>query len=325
MKADWSSSAAWSLEPVGGEHLVPVVADPAAGPAVPAAARQAHRVGVGRAEERLGRGGAPVDQQPTTRAVGEAEPPDVDGLAVVGARPCARGTGRGRSGAGCAGERSAGGPPGRDPAPAWPVPPGALRCGVETVGQVGDRLLEALRDGGEVLLVAGDQRRVGLVGEAVGKVEYARGQGCSSFRCRRARLTIMRHDRGLAARPPLPDILKVESSGVLSFPCVDASCASAPRRRLMAMHSDTAGIRDRRRPVRPGRRHRREPRRDHPAHRARRGPGRPAGGLPRVLELLHAAARAPTRSTPRRARRRPVHRGASPRSPTGSACTSSPA
>ena len=41
-------------EPVGGEHLVPVVADPAAGPAVAAAAGQAHRVGVGRAEERLG-------------------------------------------------------------------------------------------------------------------------------------------------------------------------------------------------------------------------------------------------------------------------------
>ena len=83
MKADWSSSAAVPLEPVGGEHLVPVVADPAAGPAIPAAARQAHRVGVGRSEERLGRGGAPVDQQPTTRAVGEAEPSDVHGLGVV--------------------------------------------------------------------------------------------------------------------------------------------------------------------------------------------------------------------------------------------------
>ena len=39
MKADWSSSAALPLEPVGGEDLVPVVADPAAGPAVAAAAR----------------------------------------------------------------------------------------------------------------------------------------------------------------------------------------------------------------------------------------------------------------------------------------------
>ena len=83
MNADWSSSAALPVEPVRGEHLVPVVADPAAGPAVPAAARQPHRVGVGRAEERLGRGGAPVEQQPAARAVGEAEPPDVHGLGVV--------------------------------------------------------------------------------------------------------------------------------------------------------------------------------------------------------------------------------------------------
>jgi hypothetical protein len=43
------------LEPVRREHLVPVVADPAAGPAVAAAAGQTHRVGVGRPEERLGR------------------------------------------------------------------------------------------------------------------------------------------------------------------------------------------------------------------------------------------------------------------------------
>ena len=84
MKADWSSrAAACPSNPSGGEHLVPVVADPAAGPAVPAAAGQAHRVGVGRAEERLGRGRAPVDQQPAARAVGEAEPSDVHRLGVV--------------------------------------------------------------------------------------------------------------------------------------------------------------------------------------------------------------------------------------------------
>jgi hypothetical protein len=43
------------VEPVRGEDLVPVVTDAAVGPAVPAAADQAHRVGMGRAEERLGR------------------------------------------------------------------------------------------------------------------------------------------------------------------------------------------------------------------------------------------------------------------------------
>src|SRR5690242_8807843 len=46
----------------------------------------------------------------------------------------------------------------------------------QTVGQVGDRVLEALCDGREVLLVGGDQRRVGLCGEVVGEVESAGGQ-----------------------------------------------------------------------------------------------------------------------------------------------------
>ena len=72
-----------AFKPVRGEHLVPVVADPAAGPAIPAAAGQTHRVGVGRSEERLSRGGAPVDQQPATRAVGEAKSSDVHGLGVA--------------------------------------------------------------------------------------------------------------------------------------------------------------------------------------------------------------------------------------------------
>ena len=39
---------------------------------------------------------------------------------------------------------------------------GRLALGVEAVGQVRDRLFEALRDGREVLLIAGDERRVGL-------------------------------------------------------------------------------------------------------------------------------------------------------------------
>src|SRR6202008_2349267 len=71
------------LKAVRGEHLVPVIVDPAAGPAVPAAACQTHRVGVGRSEERLSGGGTPVDQQLTTRAVPEAESPDIHGLGVV--------------------------------------------------------------------------------------------------------------------------------------------------------------------------------------------------------------------------------------------------
>ena len=51
---------------------------------------------------------------------------------------------------------------------------------VEAVGQVGDRLLEAALDRGEVALVGGDQRRVGLVGQVLGKVERAVVVGWSS-------------------------------------------------------------------------------------------------------------------------------------------------
>jgi hypothetical protein len=54
----------------------------------------------------------------------------------------------------------------------------AGRCalGIEAAGQAGDRLLEALRDDREVLLVAGDQRRAGLGGEAAGKVKRTGNQ-----------------------------------------------------------------------------------------------------------------------------------------------------
>ena len=163
------------VEPVRGEHLVPVVADPAAGPAVPAAAGQTHRVGVGRSEERLGRGGAPVDQQPTARAVGEAEPSDVHGLGVVRADHVSEAQVQAEAAQGA----QASGQPVDLQVPVHRLladAAGRLARGVEAVGQVGDRLLEALRDGREVLLVAGDQARVGLGGEAVGKVERA-GQG----------------------------------------------------------------------------------------------------------------------------------------------------
>jgi hypothetical protein len=69
-------------QPARGEHLVPVVADPAAGPAVPAAAGQAHRVGVGRCEERLSRGGAPAGQQPAARRVVRPSRPMYTGSAL---------------------------------------------------------------------------------------------------------------------------------------------------------------------------------------------------------------------------------------------------
>lgn len=53
---------------------------------------------------------------------------------------------------------------------------GRPALGIEAVGQFGDRLLKALREGREVLLVTGDQCRVGLGGKVVGKVKHAGGQ-----------------------------------------------------------------------------------------------------------------------------------------------------
>ena len=163
------------VKPVRGEHLVPVVADPAAGPAIPAAAGQTHRVGVGRSEERLGRGGAPVDQQPATGAVREAKSSDVHRLGVraddVSEAQVQTEATQGAQASGQPVDLHV--PVHRLLADAA----GRPALGVEAVGQVGDRLLEALRDGREVLLVAGDQRRVGLADEVVGKVERAGSQG----------------------------------------------------------------------------------------------------------------------------------------------------
>jgi len=55
-------------------------------------------------------------------------------------------------------------------------PAGRLALGIEAMGQVGDRLLEAVRDGREMLLVDADQRRVGLGGQVIGKVKRAGSQ-----------------------------------------------------------------------------------------------------------------------------------------------------
>ncbi len=161
---------------VRGEHLVPVVADPAVGPAVSAAARQAHRVGVGGSEERLGGGGTPVDQQSASLAVRETEPSHVHGLGVVRTDHVPE--------AQVQSETAQGAQPGGQPVdlrvPVHRLPSLAAGClpfGLQTARQLGDRLLQTLGDGSEVPLVAGDRRRVGLGRQAVGKIERAGGQG----------------------------------------------------------------------------------------------------------------------------------------------------
>jgi hypothetical protein len=99
-----------------------------------------------------------------------------------------------------------------------------LALGVEAVGLLGDRALQALRDGREVPLVVGDQRRVGLGGEMVGKIECAGGQG-SSPRSLGSELASVRPHPGLAASPPVRYTLEVERSGLLSF--LISACWSA--------------------------------------------------------------------------------------------------
>ena len=158
------------LQPVRGEHLVPVVGDPATRPAVAAAARQAHRVGVGRTEERLGRGRAPVEQQPAARAVGEPEAPDVHRIGAVGAHDAAQAEVQAEAAQGA----QASGQPVDLQVPVQRLLPdatGGPALGVEPLGDLGDRLLQALGEVREVLLVGRDERRGGLGGELVGKVE----------------------------------------------------------------------------------------------------------------------------------------------------------
>ncbi len=116
---------------------------------------------MGRAEERLGRRGSPVEQQPTTLAVREAEPSDVHGLGVV----CADDVSEAEVQTEAAQRAQASGQPVDLHVTVHRLLANAARrlaLGIQTVGQVGDRLIEALRDGREVLLVAGDQRRLGL-------------------------------------------------------------------------------------------------------------------------------------------------------------------
>lgn len=52
-----------AFEFVSSENLVPIVAHTATSPAIPTSARQPHRVGLCCAEVRLGRRGAPVDEE----------------------------------------------------------------------------------------------------------------------------------------------------------------------------------------------------------------------------------------------------------------------
>ncbi len=159
---------------VGHELLVPVVGDAPARPPVPAPRREAERLrGRGR-EVRLGGGRAPVDEQALPRRVGEAHAAhvhrggavgeghaaqaQVDAVALEQAQPAAEAVDLlvALERLGAAPARRA---PGR----------------VETLREVGHRVLEARGDRREVALVGVDQRRVGLRGQPRGQVEERLG------------------------------------------------------------------------------------------------------------------------------------------------------
>ena len=103
-------------------------------------------------EERLGRWRPPVEQQPTPRTVREPEPPDVDRRQVVRAHhaPQAQVEAVPAKGSQPGGQPTDLHVPLHDLAAELGV---LLARGIEAFSQVGDRLLEALGQFGEVSLV----------------------------------------------------------------------------------------------------------------------------------------------------------------------------
>ena len=132
---------------------------------------------MGRSEERLSRGGAPVDQRPATRCVGEAKPSDVHRLGVGCLRlVCADHAPEPQVQAKATQPTQASRQPVHRHVPVQRLLADAavrLALSIEPAGQVGDGLLEAHCDGREVLLIPGDQARVGLGRETVWKVNRA--------------------------------------------------------------------------------------------------------------------------------------------------------
>ena len=212
------------VEPLRGEHLIPVVRHAASGPPVAAAAQETHRLGVGRREERLGRRRAPVDEQAPAGGIRESEAADVDGRRAVGGHHASQARVDGEA----AQRPQAGGEP-VDLEVALErcltVAAGLPAQRVDAVLDPGDGLAQSLGEGGEVLLVVADEGGIGLGGEAFGQAERAGLDGvhgiCSWRISRRgvqrgrvgeaSRSTSMRPQGALAARPPPAVILEVRA------------------------------------------------------------------------------------------------------------------
>ena len=182
------------------QDLVPEIHDPPARPPVPPPVRHAHRVGERRGEERLRGRGPPVHEQGRAGGIEQADAADVHGI------------GLGRRGevpdAQVEAEAAERGQLGGHPADIG-VAFDRLRAGagrvaaarVQSCGQAGDLLRERAGEGGEVPLVGGDERRIGLGRAVVGEGENAGVAG-------EHRASVHPH-RGLAARPPTSYKLRV--------------------------------------------------------------------------------------------------------------------
>ncbi len=203
-------------------------------------------MGVGRAEERFGRGGAPVHQQPAPGVVAETESADVHGLGIVGADhpPEAQ----------VEAETAQDGQPGGQPVDGQvsldsllTLAAGGFSLRIEPRRQLCNRLLDGQGKKCEILAVDCDQPRGGLVGKVRREVEHSGRPGVRvvrailvSISCPlqfrfplvrpiSSRRAILRHHRGLAASPPVRYMLRVEGQFRQAQGCCVASMMSRSR------------------------------------------------------------------------------------------------
>ena len=252
MKADWSSSDRGVTGiPLRGEHLVPVVADPTTHPAIATAAGSP----IGFACVAAKNGSAAGERQSSSnrRPVLFVSPAsDVHGLGVARVDDVSQAQVQAEAPQGA---EATGQPADLDVALQRLLAQPARRPprDLEAVGEFGDRMLQALRDGREVLLVLGDEigsplaarwsaRSNALVLRGfVGEFGNPAGMAWSFW----LRPPILGHDRGLAASPPLRYTLGVEGSDCCLSVCregldpkVDATPCITPIIDIMSMLAD---------------------------------------------------------------------------------------
>ena len=188
-----------TLELAGGKDLVPVVADPTARPAVPAPTGQSHGIGMRRTEERFRRRCPPVNDQLPAGSVSQSESADVDRFRIILTHDVSQA------------QVEAEPPQGAQPraeavdllVALHPLLTFAFTDGLpardgQAPGKVGLLIVQPRGDVGEVSLVGGNQRRVRLGSQSVGKFEGAGAHWIRHRRHRRLGSTITDSHRACA-------------------------------------------------------------------------------------------------------------------------------